>query len=100
MVTISDVDKLSALQSKLLLWKNKILENDICIFETLHDHLKDKPLSQAVQDDVSDHLSQLHEQFRHYFPNLFADASLQRLARNPFTRESTMLLCKRSALIG
>ena len=30
MVTISDVvDKLSALQSKLLLWKNKILENDI-----------------------------------------------------------------------
>ena len=84
--TLCDItDKLTALQTKLLLWKERVVAGNLEMFENLQESAEKQltPPSESVKKDISEHLSSLHSQFEHYFPTL-QDKDIFKLLRKPF----------------
>ncbi|KAI6648427.1 hypothetical protein LOD99_8217 [Oopsacas minuta] len=78
------VDKLSALQAMLDLWRNKINSGRITMFSHLCSYVEDCEISisEALQNDIATHLQSLKDEFSRYFPE--TTKSKFNLVRNPF----------------
>ncbi|KAI6648073.1 Zinc finger BED domain-containing protein 5-like [Oopsacas minuta] len=78
------VDKLSAFQAMLDLWRNKINSGRITMFSHLCCYVEDCEISisEALQNDIATHLQSLKDEFSRYFPE--TTKSKFNLVRNPF----------------
>ncbi|KAI6661430.1 hypothetical protein LOD99_13302 [Oopsacas minuta] len=78
------VDKLSAFQAMLDLWRNKINSGRITMFSHLCSYVEDCEISisEALQNDIATHLQSLKDEFSRYFPE--TTKSKFNLIRNPF----------------
>ena len=63
------IDKLSAFQAMLDLWRNKII-NWITVFSHLSSFVEDCEtiISESLQNDIATHFQSLKEEFSRYFP--------------------------------
>ena len=78
------IDKLSAFQAMLELWRIKIINGRITVFSHLSSFVEDceTSISESLQNDIATHLQSLKEEFSRYFPE--TTKSKFTLVRNPF----------------
>ncbi|XP_066958820.1 zinc finger BED domain-containing protein 5-like [Macrobrachium rosenbergii] len=79
---LSHCDSLHALLAKLELCKKRVSVGNFMMFPSLNEVLADGQLSSTLSKEIMDHLSQLDDEFRHYFPDLSPQHA--GLAENPF----------------
>ena len=79
---LSHCDSIHAFLAKLELYKKRVSVGKFMMFPSLNEVLADGQLSSTLSKEIMDHLSQLDDEFRRYFPDLSPQHS--GLAKNPF----------------
>ncbi|XP_066969131.1 SCAN domain-containing protein 3-like [Macrobrachium rosenbergii] len=79
---LSHCDSIHALLAKLELCKKRVSVGKFMMFPSLNEVLADGQLSSTLSKEIMDHLSQLDDEFRCYFPDLSPQHA--GLAKNPF----------------
>ncbi|XP_045105123.1 protein FAM200A-like [Portunus trituberculatus] len=79
---LSHCDSIHAFLAKLELYKKRVSVGKFMMFPSLNEVLADGQLSSTLSKEIMDHLSQLDDEFRRYFPDLSPQHA--GLAKNPF----------------
>ena len=81
---IKHCDSVNAFIAKLSLWGKRINEGNVVTFDRLSILLRGDPVRTELQIAISNHLTNLCEEFKRYFPGIDTDDITMKLTRNPF----------------
>ena len=95
-------DKVAAFKAKLELWGRQVNIGIFDMFQTLAEILKETEPGPSFSQLVHDHLSQLSEEFEHYFPTTKDPQTGKEWIRDPFGTkpgESTLSVLEEDQLL-